>query len=801
MDSDLRVPTVRSRQRWFALAPVLLGGLLVFGLLGHLLRPGTVMADRDVPFFHLPLRLDFARLLGDGLPVWNPWLHGGQPVLSNPSYAAWYPTTWLVAGLPAHRALAVAVVLHGLLAFAGAYRFARHLGCVRAGAALAATAFAAGGWFLALTNTVTVFLGMAWFPWVLLLGDRALRAPNRAAVVRALVVGGCAWGLQMLNGEPAAVVVTGLALALLGLGDRVPGVSRLATGRRLAALALLALLVGAVQLVPTWFRLRDSVRGEGLGLAQTAVWSARPERLVELVAPHVYGDVARDEEDLYFGWALHDRGTPFLLSIAPGLLALVLAAAALSTRAVPRRTLWLGAVGVGLFLGLGRHNPLFPYLHAAVPFLSTLRYPEKFLLLPLACLPFAAALGWQQLLERRRAGRHWRPPLLAAAIAGVLAVALAAACWWPGAAEALVRAQSGLPPPPEVVGKGADYLRREALVAAANALLVGTFLLWARRRERSELALAVAAVALLAADLGYYGRCFSPTLPETVLFAPPAVARALPAGERVFTDLAFRSGPEAGPRLGEPGTYEVRGRLEWLDPYSGNLWSLGHVLHEDLDLMLTSWARVPLAALHAAWPDRELVSRIAGAWNAGTLVHVRSPAEMLPELRAGQTPALASASENPAVLPRFRSVPEAWFHADPRAALAAARGARYRVGEREHLVGPGPSGAERARFQPAAILASREGGRGIALRVRAAGPALVVCAVTYDRGWSAEAGGEPLPLWPTALGQIAALVPAGEHQVRLRYRDPWVAVGGALSMVTLLAMVLTWRRTGRDSEP
>ena len=287
-------------------------------------------------------------------------------------------------------------MLHALLAFAGAFLLARHLGCRRSGASLAAVTFAAGGPFVALAGMPLMLFGFAWLPWILLAGDRAMRADSRAAAVRAGLLAALAWGLQILNGDPAAVMSTGLALGLLAWSATEPQRWR-APWLRLGAIAIVALLVGAVQVVPTSLRLHDSARGgAGLAVEQAAVWSARPARLVELVAPHAFGDATRDEEDLYFGWALHDRGYPFLLSISPGLLPLVLAFAFVAGRGVPRRALWLGAVGLGLFFGLGRHNPLFAVLHTHLPFLSMVRYPEKFLLLPLLCLPFAAGLGWDR---------------------------------------------------------------------------------------------------------------------------------------------------------------------------------------------------------------------------------------------------------------------------------------------------------------------------------------------------------------------------------------------------------------------
>ena len=55
-----------------------------------------------------------------------------------------------------------------------------------------------------------------------------------------------------------------------------------------------------------------------------------------------------------------------------------------------------------------------------------------------------------------------------------------------------------------------------------------------------------------------------------------------------------------------------------------------------------------------------------------------------------------------------------------------------------------------------------------------------------------------MPTWPTAIGQLAVLVPAAEEgSVTLRYRDPWTRVGGALSGVSLLALAFAASRRRR----
>src|SRR5687768_2502527 len=60
------------------LLPVLLGACVVLLFFGPLLVPGRVLAARDVPFLHLPLRLTFQELLAEGLPEWNPLLRSEE---------------------------------------------------------------------------------------------------------------------------------------------------------------------------------------------------------------------------------------------------------------------------------------------------------------------------------------------------------------------------------------------------------------------------------------------------------------------------------------------------------------------------------------------------------------------------------------------------------------------------------------------------------------------------------------------------------------------------------------------------
>jgi len=389
-------------RRWkSALLPVLIGTGWLLALFSRLLSPGVALANRDIPVFHLPLRAAFRDLAHYGLPRWNPWIHAGQPILSNPSYGAFYPPSWLVFLAPPYYAMNLMVLLHAAVAFAGAWRLARHLGCNRGTAALAAVGYAGCGSFLAMLSAFTLFGSMAWFPWVLTWGDQALRMPPGERWWRPALLAGGALGLQLLNGEPSTVVVSGLGL--LALAVSAAG-RRPRAGLRVLLPVAFAVALAAVQLIPTLGRIADTPR-KGLSQEIATIWSMPPQRLVEIAFPRFFGDPALNGMGLFIGWKLNDRDYPYVETLYPGLLLTVLGLSALLRWPIPRRAAWVLGVFAGLFMALGRHNPLFGMLRDTIPLLSVLRFPEKFILLSVLSLAIAGFLGWQHMLGERDAGR------------------------------------------------------------------------------------------------------------------------------------------------------------------------------------------------------------------------------------------------------------------------------------------------------------------------------------------------------------------------------------------------------------
>ncbi len=785
-----------ARSAWWR--PALLGSAWLAVLFGKLLPPGHALANRDILLFHLPLRTCFRNLAVAGtLPVWNPWLNGGQPILSNPSYAAYYPPTWLALPLPPAYALSLLAILHAGIAFAGAWRLARQLGGGRGAAALAAVGYTGSGALLSLLDAYTLFCSMAWFPWVLAFGDAALRRPAGPGWRRPALLAGLALTMQLLNGEPSTVVVSGLALLALAAG----------AGRaawRVLVPPLVAAALAAVQLLPAAGRLAGTVRSRGLAPQEATFWSSPPERLVELVLPRFFGDPARQGSGLFFGRGLHDLDYPYVASIYPGLLVVLVGAAALCAWRVPRRGAWALCVAAGVFLALGRHNPLYDPLRRLLPPLAAMRYPERFILLAVAPLAIVAALGWQRLLDERRSGRAQAAdlPLALGLVMLVTAGTLTGMLYLaPGAVWPLLAAHAPLPVTVQALGRDLAFLRREAWAAVATAAATAALLGLCRWRRPPAGLLSALAVALLAADLWHYGGGMVRTVPAAEYQREPSLLRQLaPPGTRIFVQPVPE---ERQLRLarGDADVALTEALLARLLPYSAALWQVPYALNEDFDRMLTRRGATTLSVLHADLRRQpEMALRLLGAWGVGgMLLHPSTAAGKPEEAPPAEPPAVPvfvprRISWNPFRLPLYRFVQRVSFHPSYGSALFIARGEGLAVDRHEHCVRPEAPPATVSYPAPPDLLAFQERAGRIELRYRAAAGGFFVAAATFDDGWQAEVDGAARRVCETAAGQLGVELPPGEHRLLLAYRERLLPLGAAVSLAALLAGAAWWLR-------
>jgi hypothetical protein len=772
---------------WKLLWPPLLGIAWVVVQFRPLLSVDRVLSNRDIQLFHLPLRTCFSRLVRLGLATWNPWLHGGQPLLSNPSYAAFYPPNWITLVLPVGFALDLLAVFHGAVAFAGAWFLARRLGAGRGAAAVAAIGYSGSGAFLSLLSAFTLLCSMAWFPWVLAFGDATMR--RREGWLRPALLAGAALGLQLLNGEPASVLVSGLGFVAVAIPALMQEPRRIA---RIALPVVVAVALAAVQLVPTASRLADSPRGQGLSAEDASLWSAPPARAIELIFPHFYGDPGRDRDGLFFGWGVNDRDYPYVISIYPGLLLSLVAIAGLCLWPIPRRPTWILAVLFGLFLALGRHNPLFEPVRGALPILAALRFPEKFLILTVAALTMAGALGWQRIIDERRRGNGAAVDLPLALAVAALGVAVALGCLM-GLRPALLVGwihQHGYPGlDASGVKRAVEAIHADVWQASATAAGAVLLLIAVRVRRIPERLIQASAVAFLAVDLWHYGHTLIRTIPASLDDSPPSLVSAIPRGSRVYIEPAPGT-PDVVPAGGDRSSALDRAQIGRLEPFSGVLWHVPYALNEDFDLTLTRWASLALAVVRAEWEQEpELAKRVLGAWGVQTILYRhRPPGSDVPASDAGTHAVYPE--HNPYGLPRFRFVEQVHMLPTYEEALAAARANRYRLALVEFCWRPGQPPETLSFARVPNIDHALDNGGEIRLRYRGTAPTFFVVAATYDTGWEGSVEGRRLTVLPTALGQIGIALPAGNHELLLTFRERFLPLGQAITFAALALLVI-----------
>jgi hypothetical protein len=347
-----------------------------------------VLAGLDIFSYFYPYRdLVNAALRAGHLPLWNPYLFMGAPLLANSQAAVLYPLHWPLIGLSAPKQIAWSIVLHIWLAGAGSYLLARRaMGLRPLAAFVAAAIFGLGGFLGAQVEHVNQLNASAWLPWLLLslegvTGRGRWRWP-------ALLGGGLIVGLVLLAGhtQAAYIVLVGAATygALKGFyGPKGQKVRAALTGvAAMAAMAAMGIVLAAGQLLPTLELSRLSVRSGGLPYNEAVSFSLKPGLIFKAFLPPLVWEPPFSEYVAYIGllglvlaaigvWAIlrHKR---------PGGIALILAL-------------------LGVFLAFGVYNPVYYLLYKLIPGFALFRVPARWLLLYTFGAAMLAGIGLEVL--------------------------------------------------------------------------------------------------------------------------------------------------------------------------------------------------------------------------------------------------------------------------------------------------------------------------------------------------------------------------------------------------------------------
>jgi len=746
---------------------VVLLALLLTLVFSDVLFSGQNFFFRDLTRFYYPAKKQIHDLVRAGsFPWWNPAVSAGQPLAANPEYELFYPPQWLIFLPDFDLGYRLHILVHFYIAALGMYVLLRS-GRLRVESALfGSIAFTLGGLFLSSVNLLPYLFSSSWLPWTAFFAHRWM-AGHR---VRDLAGGGVALALQFLAGEPVTAGMTALLLVVFTLYiHRRPD-----SVIRLAIMAAAAVAVAAVLVIPGFDFARDTVRARPFPFDLTATWSAPPMKFIELILPDALGSGSQHCR-LYWGTAMEGWRDPFYISIYFGLLPLALVIGALCAGV---RGAWI-VLAVSLVAGIlavGRHTPLLQVLYDARIF-SSLRYPEKFVALGVIPLTIFSAVALDRAVGGDR--RVIRAALVMSALVGCCAFVLLIASRMPGYAPAFVRF-FGI----EVHPLAAEMARISSRVwlfdflraAATCALLL---LAW-----KTEIRWGWLAVLLLALDLTVRRPAIAETAEGSLLAAPPRAAAALAAsGSRLFHQAEWYAGvPTARRYYDLPEEYW--GLRNGLFPRVGEGWGVRTVLQPDYDatnlvatdmLVKTMWKVRDRG--RKDWVEIFCAMSNAG-WRALYRPFDQAVAAAGADRRSIEPIVFVPVKTNP----RFYFADQVVQCGDDRQfvdLLATGTWSRRAV----FLDGPPRVPAT------GTVLSSDETPNRIALRVRSAGRALLVCSITGDKYWKATLDGAPVPILTANLAYQALDVPAGEHAIVLTYRNPLIVWCGAVSLLALLSLL------------
>ena len=469
-----------SRDGWLVFLTLLLLPLLYFypATLGWLtLVPGDGWTS------NFGVRVLVGKMIAHGqLPLWNPYIFGGMPLLAAIYPGALYPPNWLFAVLSPGAAMNVVVITSYHIALFGAYLYARRIGLTRLGALVTAITFAFSGFAIAHLVHTHRITAVIWLPWIVL----AVEQLYHQASWRWITLGAVCVALQVYAGEPQMTFYTMLvcaAITLFSLFFREEKERRWKFVVAAIMLAVCAALLSAIQMLPQLELLREGARAK-LDYDYFSGYSLPPVHLLTMIFPFYFG-----------GGAIAPYKQPFsgewnvaVVASYTGLLGLMLVISALFGRQQRRQVwFWVVIAVTAMLLSFGRYLPFEIYrLLYLAPGYNLFRGSYRHMLEFSFAMAVLAGLGVDCLAQAGRATMR-QLPIIASGLVLVLT-------GWATMSYRLLSDKAQTSSISDV----------EVLVPLI-VFIIAVLALWFHAQQRSRLSGVMLVIALLV-DLGSYGQ-------------------------------------------------------------------------------------------------------------------------------------------------------------------------------------------------------------------------------------------------------------------------------------------------------
>ncbi|MHB9156170.1 MAG: hypothetical protein ACYC5N_10880, partial [Endomicrobiales bacterium] len=179
-----------------------------------LFNPGSITGNYgDIYLHYYPLKhLVLEHLQNGRMPLWDPYIFAGQPLLANPQSAVFYPLSAVFYFLPLPFAFALFFFTHFFLAGLFMYLLLSHYRMGRTASALGSISFALCSFLVykVPSGHPVALSGYVWLPLAVLVLEKMKDAPSRGLPFLL----GAVLSFQFLSGHTFPVYITAVFIAL-----------------------------------------------------------------------------------------------------------------------------------------------------------------------------------------------------------------------------------------------------------------------------------------------------------------------------------------------------------------------------------------------------------------------------------------------------------------------------------------------------------------------------------------------------------------------------------------------------------
>lgn len=792
------------RRRSFEL--ILMAAVLVAGLLGlfwEVFALGYVQVPGDILFTDPVLRegapADFQRpqnsLLSDNIdvfyvlhsvaaramqteghiPLWNPYILAGQPLVADAQSALFYPPNLLLFWLTPATVATVSALFNIFVAGIFTFLFCRSLKISLSGAVLAAISFAFSAAVMVVGPSHPIASSLVWMPLCFWGIENLLNGSNLYfwALVASIGI-----GLTLVGGHPETemhvIMIVGLYVGARLVLDAAPVKVKARCGLIFVAAALVGCLLAAVQWLPfvdflshsgIVSRSRSSFQGSYF---YTPEWFPNSTTLITLLYPNFFGN----PENLTSFWPFSNYQNYLEQSMYFGLIPLALTSGAIVTVRKKNIPALILAVLALLSLAIALRLPGFEALNY-LPILNRVnntRLKWMFSFLGAVLAGFGMD-GFRAYVLSRKKELKLFISASAAPIVAVLAIFLVAVM-----AKAVV-ALKWIPVPANVQKFLANIFslgEAKTMVSVAVAAgAVGCFFVLRSRPQWLKVGEWIGVVLTLV-ELIVVARGYNTTMPPKLILPAVSTTQALQKDTSLYRVLAI------------PPT---------LWPNYGAVYGISSVGGYDLPVLKWSYD------IHSSQGGTGFRQVWAPDWPLADWMNIKyvisGVAQNLPKLKLILAGNGYYVYENENASPRAYVTYQAEVIRDGPTALQRLVGGSFDF-KREVLLDkdlPSDQAALIGRttgdapVQQVDVVAYKDDTVTLDVSTSAAG--LLVMSDAYDPGWETRVDGNLSPLYRANYAYRAVFVPAGNHHiVQFTYR-PWsFAWGLRLTLFGLLILLV-----------